>query len=203
MSVEMLPAFLLTALVIVSVPGPSVAYVIAVALRSGARAALPVIAGQAVSHASFVAITTLGLGTLLLASAEILSVLKLVGAGFLVWLGIRQWRSAPVAIDEAPVASPRRRFAQGFLINLSNPKALVFYAAFFPPFLRPDQPAIPQLVLLGALFLAVFVTVSIVYAVAASATRRLVRGRSSRLPGRTGGGALIGAGVALAAGGDR
>lgn len=203
MPLDVLPAFLLTALVIVAVPGPSMALVVAVAVRSGARATMPVIAGQALSHALFVAVTTLGLGALFLASAEILSVLKLVGSAYLIWLGVRQWRSAPVRVDEALDASAGRRFVEGFLVNLSNPKALVFYAAFFPPFVRPELPALPQLLLLGTLFLVVFVVVSSAYAVAAAGARRLVRGRASRLPNRIGGGALVGAGVALAATGDR
>ena len=97
-----------------------------------------------------------GLSALLAASAEALDVLRYGGAAYLVVLGVRRWREGAREIEgEAPPASPRRIMAQGFVVQLLNPKVAIFFLAFFPQFLNPDAAVLPQTLALGALYVAI------------------------------------------------
>jgi homoserine/homoserine lactone efflux protein len=120
-----------------------------------------------------------------------------VGAAYLIWLGVRQWRAAPPDLT-AIKAQPRATlFAQAFLVSLVNPKTLIFYGAFFPQFIALDRPVMPQAALLSAVFLIIALTIDSGWALAVSRVRPLLL-RRGRLTGRLSGGILIGAGAALA-----
>ncbi len=198
MNVEIYLAFVLAATLLIVAPGPSVMVVVAHAMTAGWRRSLSTIGGEAAAHLVYIVLTALGISSALLAFAGIFSTLKWIGAACLVLLGLRQWMSAPPE-EVPPEARPRAlrsMFAQGFAVTITNPKAIVFYAAFFTPFLDPARPLLLQFLILGATFLAIFVVASIAYAVVAERGRIWAR---SRTYNRISGSILIGAGLALVA----
>jgi threonine/homoserine/homoserine lactone efflux protein len=141
-------------------PGPNVLYVTTRAIRFGFGAAMIGMSGCLLALAVLLTASVAGVSAFMLAVPAAFELLKYVGAAYLVWLGIQAWR-APVA-DLAPAtASPRETasrwslFRGGFLVGISNPKLLVFAAAFFPQFIAPDAPWAPQFLLLVATFVAV------------------------------------------------
>jgi threonine/homoserine/homoserine lactone efflux protein len=99
------------------------------------------------------ALSAMGLGALLAASETAFTTAKVLGAGYLIWLGIRTFRSDTVLADTAP-PSGRSFYLQGLLVGASNPKAVLFFAAFFPQFLNPAAPMLPQFALLALTFVA-------------------------------------------------
>jgi threonine/homoserine/homoserine lactone efflux protein len=141
-------------------PGPNVLYVTTRAIRFGFGAAMLGMAGCLLALAVLLAASVAGVSAFMLAVPTAFEALKYAGAAYLVFLGIQAWR-APVA-DVAPVAaSPRETasrwslFRGGFLVGISNPKLLVFAAAFFPQFIAADAPWPPQFTLLVATFIAI------------------------------------------------
>jgi len=141
-------------------PGPNVLYVTTRAIRFGFGAAMIGMSGCLLALAVLLTASVAGVSAFMLAVPTAFELLKYAGAAYLVWLGIQAWR-APVA-DLAPAAaSPRETasrwslFRGGFLVGISNPKLLVFAAAFFPQFIAPDAPWAPQFVVLVATFIAV------------------------------------------------
>jgi threonine/homoserine/homoserine lactone efflux protein len=140
-------------------PGPNVLYVTTRALRFGFAAAMLGMTGCLLALAVLLGASVAGVSAFMLAVPTAFEALKYAGAAYLVFLGIQAWR-APVA-DIAPTASPRETasrwslFRGGFLVGISNPKLLVFAAAFFPQFIAQDAPWLPQFTLLVATFLAI------------------------------------------------
>jgi threonine/homoserine/homoserine lactone efflux protein len=151
----------LGAVVLISAtPGPNVFYVMTRSLRFGFGAAMLGMMGCLLALAAMLCGSVAGVSAFMLAVPAAFDILKIAGAAYLIWLGIQAWR-APVA-DLAPAtASPREtasRFAHfrgGFLVGISNPKLLVFAAAFFPQFISTESPWVPQFALLVATFLAI------------------------------------------------
>ncbi len=202
MTFELYIAFVTTAVIIIVVPGPTNMVVVSNSMKFGFRKSLWTVLGAACSHSSFFCVTTLGLAAILLTSAHVLEVLKWFGAVYLVWMGVRLWM-AKEAEDEIGdgryMATARSLFTQGFLVNTTNPKALAFYAAFFPPFVNPSLPALPQLLMMGATFVAIFLIVAILHGLAADRVRAMFQTRrSQRVWNRMAGSFLIGAGLLLA-----
>jgi threonine/homoserine/homoserine lactone efflux protein len=201
MSPESWLAFTLASAALLALPGPTVLLVVSYALGQGRRAALPVVAGVALGDLVSMTASLLGLGVLLAASAELFTVLRLAGAAYLVFLGVKLWR-APVGTDDpapAPALRPRRMLAHAFAVTALNPKSLIFFVAFLPQFLDAHRPLAPQLVLCEATFVVLATLNALAYALAASAARRAIRRpRVQRAVNRTGGGLLVGAGVLAA-----
>ncbi len=195
-------AFVVTATVVLVIPGPTVALVIAYALGEGRRAAWATVAGVALGD--FVAMTAslLGLGTLLAASAAVFTLLKWLGAAYLVWLGIRLWRApAPAAGAGLPTTARSRRsiFGHAFAVTALNPKSILFFVAFVPQFIDPAAPALAQMVVLEATFVTLAALNTAAYALLAGQVRRAIRRPAVQTAvRRTGGTVLIGAGVATA-----
>lgn len=151
------------------------------------------------------AIAGAGVGSLLLASETAFTVVKTVGALYLIWLGISQWR-AKVALAETEagavqqVVAPhwRKRFLIGFFTNATNPKGIIFMVAILPQFIHPAQPLLPQLFILGCTMVAVDLTVMHGYAFAAASMQRWFRdAQAMRWQNRFFGGMLILVGAAL------
>ncbi len=203
MSLETYLAFVLASALLIVAPGPSVMVVVAHAIAWGERRSLYTILGVAASHSLFFAITAVGVAALLATLADLFTWVKLAGALYLIWLGVRQWRANPEsgALSEGELRRGRTSlFLQGFAVNTTNPKALVFYAAFFPPFINPQAPVATQLIIMGATFVALLIGISFGYAVAAARARRVFhRPEQVRVLNRVTGTLLIGAGVGLAA----
>lgn len=187
-------------------PGPNNLLAMNNGVRFGFATALAGGLGRLPAFATLIALTVLGLGALLATSATAFAVLKWAGAAYLVYLGVKLWRApvAELAAGDAAEAAGRRMIGalarREFLIAASNPKAILVFAAFFPQFLDPAQPAWPQLLAMGAAFLALEVVALALYAASGGGLGRFmtsVRGR--RIANRVSGTALIGAGLALAA----
>jgi threonine/homoserine/homoserine lactone efflux protein len=127
--------------------------------------------------------------------------LRWAGVLYLVYLGVQQWRAPPVAVEDVePEATlSRALFWRGFLVSATNPKTLLFYAAFLPQFVDPARPPLRQLLLMSATFLGIAIVLDGSYALLAGRLRRLFRGRrGARLRNRLTGALLIGAGLGLA-----
>lgn len=208
MSLELYAAFVVTVTVLVMVPGPVIAVAVAHAVAQGGRRALATVAGASLSIVIQLAITAAGWTSLLLMAGGAFEVLRWVAAAYLVWLGIRTWRATPPAddggdgsADRPAIVRPSLRalFLQGFLVSSTNPKSLVFYAAFFPQFLDPAAPPAPQLMALSATFMAIFSTGVSLYVLAAGRLGRVVTGAGwQRATNHAVAALLIGAGLGLA-----
>lgn len=199
--IEIWIAFVVAATALNFLPGPSMMLVIARALARGSRAATGTILGIVVGDAMLIVLSLFGVGVLLATSAEIFFVLKWIGAIYLIYLGIQQWRSDPRAQADTP--SPRRYafsgFAQGVVVTLLNPKVIAFNIAFFPQFLDPDAPLAPQMIILGATFLVLAAGAMAVYAVTADQARKLSRGTlGSGIFNKVSGSVLIASGLFMA-----
>jgi threonine/homoserine/homoserine lactone efflux protein len=146
-----------------------------------------------------------GVGAVLAASATLFSAVKLAGAVYLVWLGVRMWRTARDASAAAEAVARRagaglgRMFRQAFVVTLLNPKGLVFFVAFAPQFMDPAAPFVPQAVLMTATFTALGFVNAALWGLAAGEMRaRLARPSVLGWVARAGGGCLVGAGAATA-----
>ena len=141
------------------------------------------------------ALSLLGLGALLAASAELFIALKLAGAAYLIYLGIKVLRApVPETLDEnAPQEHARWRImAHAYAVTALNPKGIVFYVAFFPLFLTADRPLMPQILTFGATFLVMATVNAIVYAMMAGQVTRFLKGfRARRNLNRAAGGILL------------
>lgn len=209
MSIELWLAFVAASAILLAVPGPTVLLVISYALGHGKRAATATVAGVALGDFTAMTASMLGLGALLATSATLFTVLKWVGAAYLIYLGIKLWR-APVASKEAPgeVASvakerPLRIFLHTYIVTALNPKSIVFFVAFLPQFLNHAQPIAFQMVVFEVTFLVLATANAAAYGLMASMARETIRKPGvQRAVNRTGGSLMIGAGL-LAAGWKR
>ena len=192
-------AFVLATAVLMLIPGPNVALIVANSVAYGTRYGLLTLAGTASAMVPQLLLTALGMTALLGGIGTWMVWLRWAGVAYLVVLGVRQWRAA--ALDLTHVApQPRSRrgiFLRGLLVSLTNPKTLFFYGAFFPQFVAADRAAGPQVVLLCVTFLAVAIVLDSLWAVLAGRARPLLV-THGRLRNRVSGGLLVGAGVGLA-----
>jgi threonine/homoserine/homoserine lactone efflux protein len=158
MDVSMWLLFLATAVVTALTPGPGVIMVVSRAVGVGVRAAMLCSLGNEVGLCIVSSATMVGLGALLKSSALLFAILKLLGAGYLIYLGMRQWRAHASVL--APSHSALRcanrggvtYVCQGMLVATTNPKAIVFFTALFPQFLDPDKPILLQFVVITTTF---------------------------------------------------
>ncbi len=194
-------AFAAASAVMLAIPGPTVVLVISYALGHGRKSAFATVAGVALGDFTAMTASMLGLGAVLAASAALFTVLKWIGAAYLVYLGIKLWR-APTgtpAEQAAPQMQARRIFAHAYAVTALNPKSIIFFVAFVPQFLVPGAPLFGQMVLFEATFLVLATLNATFYALAASAARGTIRKPSvQQAVNRVGGSLLIGAGLLAA-----
>ncbi|MEZ7912274.1 MAG: homoserine/homoserine lactone efflux protein [Propionivibrio sp.] len=199
MTLNLWLAFVLAAILIAVSPGPGAALSMSAGLRHGQFGALPAIFGLQAALLIQLAIVGMGLGAVLAASATAFAVVKFAGAAYLVWLGVQKWRRA--GSDDVAQGKALRSglFRQGLLVNLTNPKAIVFMAALTPQFIDPNRPQLPQFLIIA---LTMCVTDTIVmsgYALLASRLGTWLHdARARRAQDRFFGGLFIGAGALLA-----
>lgn len=199
MSLSAYLAYVLACIVVVIVPGPTVTVIIANSLRNGSRAGFLNVAGTQVGLAVMLAVLALGLQVVVENLGHVFEWVKLAGAAYLVWLGIKLLRSdGSLGQAEARERPGNSYFWQGFLVILSNPKALLFFGAFIPQFIDPAGNAILQTLLLGATFMAVATVFDGAYAVAAGRAKGLLARRNVRRIEIASGSLLIGGGLWLA-----
>jgi len=199
MSLELYAAYLIACLIIVLVPGPTITLIIASSIRHGSRAGLLNVAGTQLGLAAMIAVVGVGLTSMIEAAGHWFEWIRLVGAAYLIWLGIQMFRSTGrLDADGAPAAPRGGFFLQGFLVAISNPKTLVFFGAFFPQFIDPAGNYPFQIVLMGLTAMAFAVVSDSAYAlVAGRAGKALTAGRI-KLLSRVSGSFLIGGGLWLA-----
>jgi threonine/homoserine/homoserine lactone efflux protein len=148
------------ALLIVT-PGPTMLMCMTNSINHGPRRAMTSVGGAVTAVLCVMALSAMGLGALLATSETAFTTAKVVGAAYLIWLGIKTFRSNTVLTPgrDTAGASGRSFYLQGFLVGASNPKAVLFFAAFFPQFLNPAAPIVPQFALLALTFMAFEFTV--------------------------------------------
>ena len=201
MSLETWFAFVLAASVLLAIPGPTVTLVVGYALGVGKRAAWATVLGVALGDFTAMTLSLAGLGAVLAASATLFTVLKWIGAAYLVYLGVRLWRAEPTIDESAESAKPAGAILwHAFAVTALNPKSILFFVAFVPQFIDAGAPVLPQLIVLEATFVTLAALNAALYAVLAGRARRLVR-RPAVLKtiNRVGGGILVGAGIAAVA----
>ena len=176
-----LALFFLAALAISLTPGPGLLYVAARTLSGGAREGLASIFGLGLGGLVHVAAGALGVSALVLASAEAFTVLKVVGALYLVWLGIKTWRQAGTATFAVPTpTTARAAFREGVVVEALNPKTAAFFLAFLPQFVAPAAGSVAlQFLVLGSMTVALNTLADLLMmALAARLRERLFRRES-------------------------
>src|SRR5215831_17018116 len=157
MNLHLFLAYCLAVAILVLMPGPIVTLIVANSLSHGSRSGLATVAGASIGNAILLGATAVGLVAFFALLSEIFEVVRWVGALYLIWLGVKVWRASGgegLAILPAAKQSSRAAFLQGFLIAITNPKAIVFYVAFLPQFIDSHLPAGPQLfMMIGAMII--------------------------------------------------
>ncbi|ASQ03465.1 LysE family translocator [Sinorhizobium meliloti WSM1022] len=204
MSFEHWFAFAAASAVLLAIPGPTILLVISYALGHGRKIAGATVAGVALGDFTAMTASMLGLGALLATSAAVFTVLKWVGAAYLVWLGIKLWR-APVAndsgstVETSPAERPLRIFIHTYAVTALNPKSILFFVAFLPQFLDLSRPLFAQMAIFETTFLILATINAALYAwLAAAAGSTIRKPNVRRIVNRLGGSLLIGAGFLTA-----
>jgi threonine/homoserine/homoserine lactone efflux protein len=197
---SVLPLFAVTALALLVVPGPAVLYITARSAAQGRRAGFVSLLGIHTGSVVHVVAAVVGLSALLVASAAAFSAVKIVGAAYLVYLGVRTMlgRGSGEGGSGTSTRGLRRLYLDGVVVNVLNPKTALFFLAFLPQFVDPDRgPVWTQTLVLGALFTMLGVLSDGAYALAgAHVGRWLHQRRQGRNRGRfLEGGLLVGLGV--------
>ena len=202
MSFENWAAFAAASTILLVIPGPTILLVVSYALGQGWRTALPMAVGVALGDFTAMTLSMLGIGALLMASATIFTVLKWIGAAYLVYLGIKLFRAGG-ALDARPhtnAASAVKMMGHAWLVTALNPKSITFFVAFLPQFLDRSADFFTQMLIFEATFLVLAFLNAFGYAMVASRARNVVRNpRAISLFNKTGGTLLVGAGVATVA----
>jgi threonine/homoserine/homoserine lactone efflux protein len=201
---DRLLAFVLTAFVVIAIPGPSVLFVVARALAGGPRVAVLTVVGNALGEYVQVIAVAIGVGALAEQSVAAFTVLKLAGGAYLIYLGVRTFRERKslAAAISAPAAprSDRRAFLEGATVGVTNPKTVVFLAAILPQFVSRTAGDVPvQILVLGAVFAAIAIVSDTIWALVAGGFRAWFSRSPRRLElvGGTGGLAIVAVGAGL------
>ena len=206
MELQVWMAYFVASWAIALSPGSGAVLSMTHGLAYGVKKTSATIAGLQLGLSVILLVAGVGVGALLLASATAFTVVKFAGAGYLIWLGLKQWRSrvdASASQDGAPqaqagVPSARERFTIGFLTNVTNPKGIVFMVAVLPQFIDPTRGLWLQLLVLLATTVAVDLIVMHGYAFLASRAQRwLATARARRAQNRVFGGVLMAMGASL------
>ncbi len=216
MTFETIALFALTEFLLSLTPGPAVLLVIGLSMRQGFRLGFMATLGLLSTNALFFSLSALGVGALIIASATLFTVLKWLGAAYLIYLGIgmltplvrRLWQrrrgGEGLNLDEALKSVPKnsqgnlRTFWQGFSLQASNPKNLAFFVAILPQFITPEADIAAQMVILGVVSVFLELPILVFYGLASSLSARFMRERVIEWIEGFGGTILIALGGALA-----
>ena len=195
-------AFLIASILFIQVPGPSLLFTIGRALTVGRREALLSVVGNAIGVTAQVALVAVGLGAVVAASATAYTAIKLLGAGYVVWLGVQAIRHRSDARRAMADAAPVRRghpVRIGFTVGATNPKTIVFFVAFLPQFIDPTGPIALQTMVLGLVFGLMAMASDSMWALAAGTARTWFATKPTRLDtlSATGGTMMIGLGATM------
>ena len=198
MSLELYITYVLACILIAIVPGPTVTVIVANSLAHGTRAGLLNVAGTQLGLGLMMLILIVGLSSVIAAMSWLFDWLRIAGAIYLIYIGYRLLRS-PDAIADAKTPAPRGGFfLQGFLVMMSNPKALFWFGAFIPQFIDPKGNYVAQIAFLGVTAMIIALFSDGAYAVLTGRAGRLLSKHRVRLVSRLSGGFLIGGGIWLA-----
>ena len=209
-SAGQLAAFAAASFILIVIPGPSVLFAVGRALAYGRRTALATVAGNAAGLEVVAVCVALGIGTLAGRSALVFTAVKLAGAGYLIWLGIRamrQRRSLASAFATAPAPRRQRKAAlEGFVVGVTNPKAVILFAAILPQFVNRPAGHVPvQMLQLSLVASAIALASDSAWSLLASTVRAWFARSPRRLElvGGAGGLAMIGLGLSVAVTGHK
>jgi threonine/homoserine/homoserine lactone efflux protein len=193
--------FALASVALAVVPGPAVTYIVTQSVDKGRSAGLASAAGVASGGLVHVAAATVGLSALIAASATAFTTVKLVGAAYLIAVGIRRILSKDVAITETQPAPLQRVWAQGVVVNIFNPKTALFFLAFLPQFVNRSGTVWTQVAFLGCLFAVIAFSSDVTYALLADALAARLRrgGRGATVQRWVSGGIFIALGATAGA----
>ena len=197
---SILVPYLTACLLLAVVPGPTVTVIVANSLARGTGAGLAIIAGTQAGFLLMTLVVALGMQAMVAFMGAAFDWLKLIGAAYLIWLGYKVLRSdgqLGVAATDSRKSTVRIAL-DGFLVLISNPKVLIFLGAFLPQFVDVTQPAFPQIMILGLLFMLVAGSTDAIYAVVAGRARGALDAARVRLVSRVSGVLLMLGGVWLA-----
>lgn len=203
MSFDLWLAFVAASIVLLIIPGPTILLVLSYALSQGRTVALATVAGVALGDLIAMSASLLGLGALVLASAELFVTLKWIGAVYLVYLGVKLYRNAADAtlgdLTAKPALPARGVFRHAAAVTALNPKSIVFFIAFVPQFIRPENPLFAQFAILIVTFVSLAALNALAYALLADKMRKRIS-RPAVLVNlsRFGGGVLIAMGIITA-----
>jgi threonine/homoserine/homoserine lactone efflux protein len=192
-------AFVAATVILILIPGPNVALIVANSVAYGTRFGLLTVAGTSSAMVIQLALTALGMTTVLGVLADWFEWIRWIGVAYLAYLGVQQWRTQPTDLTtiRPQPKSVRAIYSRGLLVSLTNPKTLLFYGAFLPQFITASRPVEPQIALLSATFLVLAIVLDGLWALLAGHARSFLATRG-RLRNRLSGSLLIGAGIGLA-----
>lgn len=199
MSLETWALYLVASIGLSLTPGPNGLLALTHGALYGSRRTVATILGGALGFAIIIGLSIFGIGALLAASTGAFTVMKFVGGAYLVWLGIRTWRSPSIGeldLGNRPILSSSAMFRSGALSALTNPKGILFFVAFLPQFLEPEQSLLLQFVIMATTFVAVEIAYEWAVASLASKVQRWLS-RAGRTFNRVTGGLFVAIGVAL------
>ncbi|MES1167795.1 MAG: LysE family translocator [Oleiharenicola lentus] len=204
MHLSVLLAFAAALAVAVAIPGPGIFAVVSCALGRGFREALALIVGVIAGDLVYFTLAVLGMAALARSMGELFIIIKLAGAAYLIWLGVKLWRQPPVPMTAEDGSMPRRGFWRsmlgGFMVTISNPKTIAFYAGLLPTFVDLEKLSTGDALAMGLTVVLIVGLIPSAYALAASASRRFLAQPSRlKIMNRTAGTMMIGTGVTVAA----
>ena len=202
MPFEIWLAYLAATVIVLLIPGPTIMLVVGYALAGGSRTTWRTVPGVALGDLTALTVSLAGLGAVLAASALLFTVLKWIGAAYLVYLGVKMWRTRPTFEAARPAAghAPWAMTGHAFAVTALNPKSILFFVAFVPQFVTPTLPILPQLLIIGATFLVLAIVNAAGYGLLAGTIRDTMRRpRALKTINRLGGSILIAAGATTAA----
>ncbi len=202
MSVETIMTLLIVSFIIKATPGPGVFATLGRALFQGFGPTLVFIAGIMTGDVLYLLFAFTGLAVIAHQFGDFFLVVRLIGGGYLIYLGVRFWLAPPAAVEMVSVPSANRgkAFLSGLLLTFGNPKVILFYLGLLPTFVDLTRLSIADMGLLTAMFLGVLGSTLAAYAYAAARARRLFRSKTAmKRMNRGAGTILIGSGGAVAA----
>lgn len=193
-------AFVVATTIMISLPGPSVLLTVAHSISFGWRSAIATVGGATIGIAVQLAVAAVGLTSLLTIIAEAFEWFRWGGAAYLIYLGIKQWRSANESLAfETTTVTKSNLLVQGLIITIPNPKSLIFIAAFLPQFIDTSRPLGAQFMIIVPTFLVITFSVTSVWALLAGNVRGFFQShRAFKSILRAAGGLMVLAGVGLA-----
>ncbi len=202
MAIEVWLAFAITSAIMLSIPGPTIMLIVSYIVGKGSKSVWATAPGVVLGDFTAMTISLAGAGVLLSASATLFTAMKLIGAGYLIWLGIKMWRTRPELSDLKTLPTLRdnkKMFWNSYIVTALNPKAIVFFIAFVPQFVDQSKPLLLQFAILEITFLTLAALNIIIWSLLVGKIRNLfLRPKILSRMNKAGGSFLIGAGLLTA-----